>query len=88
MENRFHIERFESATIVLPVVNETTSLKQTVDIILRDVKREDIRELLVVTCKKTTGGSVHLHGKLTRRSFSRSSGGFLPPESHAPRINR
>jgi hypothetical protein len=54
MENPFHIERFESATIILPVVNETTSLKQTVDIILSGVKREDIKELLIVTCKKTT----------------------------------
>jgi hypothetical protein len=54
MENPFHIERFESASIILPVVNETTSLKQTVDIILGSVKREDIKELLIVTCKKTT----------------------------------
>jgi Glycosyl transferase family 2 len=54
MNDLFPIERFESATIVLPVVNETTSLKQTVDIILRDVKQEDIKEFLVVTCKKTT----------------------------------
>jgi hypothetical protein len=57
MENGFHIKRFDSATIVLPVVNETTSLRQTVEIILRDVKREDIRELLIVTCQKTTGGA-------------------------------
>jgi Glycosyl transferase family 2 len=55
MKDFFHVDRFESATIVLPVVNETTSLKQTVDILLRDVKREDMKELLIVTCKKTTG---------------------------------
>lgn len=54
MKDPFGAERFESATIVLPVVNETTSLQQTVTVILRDVKREDIRELLVVTCGKTT----------------------------------
>jgi hypothetical protein len=54
MKDFFHVDRFESATIVLPVVNETTSLKQTVDIILRDVQRNDIAELLIVTCKKTT----------------------------------
>src|SRR5689334_11285058 len=48
------VERFESATIILPVINETTSLTQTVDIVLRDVKRTDIRELLVVVCQKTT----------------------------------
>lgn len=55
MKYSLHIERFESATIILPVVNETTSLKQTVDVILRDVKREEIKEFLIVTCKKTTG---------------------------------
>jgi hypothetical protein len=54
MENPFPIERFESASIILPVVNETTSLKQTVDTILGTVKREDIRELLIITCQKTT----------------------------------
>jgi hypothetical protein len=54
MKDFFYVDHFESATIVLPVVNETTSLKQTVDIILRDVQRTDIAELLIVTCKKTT----------------------------------
>jgi hypothetical protein len=46
-------ERFESVTILLPVMNETTSLAKTVEIILRDV-REHVRELLVVVCKRTT----------------------------------
>ena len=31
------VDRFESATIVLPVMNETASLEETVRIILRDV---------------------------------------------------
>jgi glycosyltransferase involved in cell wall biosynthesis len=48
------VERFESASIVLPVINETTSLRQTVEIILRDVKRELLRELIIVVCQKTT----------------------------------
>jgi hypothetical protein len=47
-------DHFESATIILPVVNETTSLAQTVDIILQEVKRPDIADLLIVTCQKTT----------------------------------
>jgi hypothetical protein len=47
-------ECFESTTVILPLMNETTSLQQTVDILLRDVKREDMKELLIVTCKKTT----------------------------------
>ncbi|MGA2035038.1 MAG: glycosyltransferase [Thermoguttaceae bacterium] len=48
-----HVERFESATVILPVMNETTSLKQTVDIVLRDA-RDRIRELLIVVCERTT----------------------------------
>jgi len=47
------VAQFEFVTIVLPVVSETISLKQTVDIILRDV-RADVRELLIVVCKRTT----------------------------------
>ncbi len=54
MEDYPHVQRFESVTIVLPVINETTSLRQTVDIILRDVKREHLKELLIVVCQKTT----------------------------------
>lgn len=52
------VERLESVTIILPVINETTCLKQTVDIILRDVKREDIKEFLIVSCQRTTPESV------------------------------
>jgi hypothetical protein len=54
MKDFLHVERFESATILLPLVDETISLKQTVDIVLRDVRREDIKELMILTCKKTT----------------------------------
>jgi glycosyltransferase involved in cell wall biosynthesis len=48
-----HVERFQSATVLLPVMNETTSLRQTVEIILRDAK-EHIRELLILVCQRTT----------------------------------
>jgi glycosyltransferase involved in cell wall biosynthesis len=46
-------DHFQSATIILPVVNETVSLRETVDIILRD-SRPDVRELLIVICGRTT----------------------------------
>ena len=35
---------FESVTVVLPVMNETTSLRETIRILLRDV-REDLKEI-------------------------------------------
>jgi glycosyltransferase involved in cell wall biosynthesis len=53
MTDYFHTDRFESASIILPVMNETTSLEETVQIILRDVQ-DCIREFLIVVCKRTT----------------------------------
>jgi len=53
MRNYPLVERFDSATVLLPLVNETTSLAKTVEVILRDT-RADIKELLVIVCKKTT----------------------------------
>jgi hypothetical protein len=46
-----HVERFESATVLLPVMNETTSLKQTVAIILRDA--EDPESILAYVPGRT-----------------------------------
>jgi len=45
--------RFESTTIILPVMNETTSLDETVKIILDEVQ-DKIREIIIVVCKRTT----------------------------------
>ena len=58
MQNYPVIEKLESVSIILPVINETTALRQSVEIVLRDVKRELIRELLIVVCKKTTAESL------------------------------
>lgn len=44
---------FQSATIILPVMNETVSLKTTVDVILRDAA-DYVKELLIVVCDRTT----------------------------------
>jgi glycosyltransferase involved in cell wall biosynthesis len=61
------VERFESATIVLPVINEVASLEKTVEIITRDVKREDLRELLIVVCERTTSKSSLTIQKIQKR---------------------
>jgi hypothetical protein len=47
------VAKMESATVILPVMNETISLRETVDIILRDA-RELVREFLIVVCDRTT----------------------------------
>lgn len=60
------VERLESVTIILPVINETTALRESVETILQDVKRELIRELLIVVCKKTTPESMATIGELQK----------------------
>jgi hypothetical protein len=47
------VDHFESATVILPVMNETDALEETVRIVLRDVK-EHVKEILIVVCKRTT----------------------------------
>jgi glycosyltransferase involved in cell wall biosynthesis len=47
------VDRFESATIVLPVMNETVSLEKTVEII-RQNAGDRVREFLIVVCERTT----------------------------------
>lgn len=46
------MQKFESASIILPVMNETYSLRQTVEIIERDCCR-DVKEYLIVVCERT-----------------------------------
>lgn len=53
MSDHLPVDRFEAATIILPVMNETASLEETVRIILRDVK-DRINEILIVVCERTT----------------------------------
>jgi hypothetical protein len=50
-------ESFESVTIVLPVINETHSLKKTVEILLAECAQE-ISQFVIVVCKKTTPESL------------------------------
>ena len=53
MADCLSLVRFESATIIIPVMNETTSMEETVRIILRDV-RDRVSEILIVVCERTT----------------------------------
>lgn len=54
---------FESATVILPVMNETGSLAKSVEMILQSSRR-DLREFLIVVCDKTTSDSMELVTKL------------------------
>jgi glycosyltransferase involved in cell wall biosynthesis len=46
-------DRFVAASILLPVMNETYSLEETVRIILRDAEAK-IEEILIVVCQRTS----------------------------------
>ena len=59
--------QFTSVTIILPVINETISLQQTMDIIRRDVPRESIREILIVVCQKTIAESMAVIAELQQQ---------------------
>jgi hypothetical protein len=58
-------ERLESVTVILPVMNETTSLAQTVETILCEA-REHVLELLVVVCERTTPEAMAVVARLQR----------------------
>lgn len=45
---------FQSATIILPAMNETFSFEQTVDVIVEECDRADICEFIAVVCDRTT----------------------------------
>lgn len=60
-------EQLTGVSVILPVMNETISLRKTVEIILQDA-RESLTEFLIVVCDRTTPealGTVHqLHEEL------------------------
>ncbi len=58
--------KLESVSIILPVINETTSLRKSVEIVLRDVKRELIREFIIVVCKRTTPEAMAVAAELQK----------------------
>ncbi len=53
MNDTLSASRFESATILITVMDETVSLEETVRIVMRDVK-DRVAEILIVVCKRTT----------------------------------
>ncbi|OGC24935.1 hypothetical protein A2291_02150 [candidate division WOR-1 bacterium RIFOXYB2_FULL_42_35] len=57
---------FKAVSIILPVVNETTSLEKTVDIIMSGCS-DDVLELLIVICKKTLPESLKVCEKVREK---------------------
>ena len=44
---------FKNVTILLPAMDETYSLEQTVDTIMNSCDTEDIAEMIMILCEKT-----------------------------------
>lgn len=51
---------FTSVSIILPAINETYSLKQTVDVILDTCNHKDLCEFFIVLCGKSTPECVQM----------------------------
>ena len=58
---------FESVTIILPIINETHSLEKTVDVIAATCDPHDIKEYLIVYCKRTTPESLAVARRIAGR---------------------
>ena len=61
------IKKLKNVSIILPAINETFSFEKTVEIILQECGRDDIKELIAVVCKKTTKESLASIYKMKRR---------------------
>jgi glycosyltransferase involved in cell wall biosynthesis len=57
---------FGSVSVILPVMTETTSLIQTVDVILRDC-RPNVHEFLIIVCDRTKPESLRVAHSLQER---------------------
>ena len=44
---------FQSLSVVLPTLGETTSLTHTIDVLVGDL-RDDLEQILIVVCDRTT----------------------------------
>jgi len=55
-----------NVSVILPVMDETASLRKTVEVLLAE-NRDDISEILIIVCKKTTGDSLDVCNELARQ---------------------
>jgi glycosyltransferase involved in cell wall biosynthesis len=54
-----------NVSVILPVIDETVSLRQTVEILLAE-NREHLGEILIIVCKKTNQAALDVCSELTR----------------------
>ena len=52
-------------SVIVPVIDETASLRKTIEIVLSQ-NREHVFEILIIACKKTTQAALDVSGELVR----------------------
>lgn len=72
MENKF-----TALSVILPAMDETYSLMQTVDTIMMTCRREDLSEIIIVVCDRSTPGCIQ-----TAEKIEKKYGGQIPVIIH------
>lgn len=70
-------EKFENLSIILPAMDETYSLMQTVDTIMETCHRKDLAEIIIVVCDRSTKQCVK-----TAEEIEKKYSGKLPVTVH------
>lgn len=63
------MKKFDSVSIITPALNETYLLRQTVEIILETCDNDDIEEIIIVLCDRTTPECVKT-AEMIKETFS------------------
>lgn len=70
-------ERFKDLSVILPAMDETYSLMQTVDTIMETCRREDLAEIIIVVCDRSTDDCIR-----TAEGIEQKYGGQIPVTVH------
>lgn len=64
------MKEYKNVTILLPVMDETYSLKETVDTIVNTCNIEDLAEFIILVCDRTSPDSLEVSNKLVEEYSS------------------
>ena len=70
-------KNFYNLSIILPAMDETYSLIQTADIIMETCKREDLAEIIIVVCDRSTKECID-----AARQIEEKYSGIIPVTIH------
>lgn len=68
-------DHFESVSVVIPVINEVRVLEEAVDLLFESAG-QDVHELIIIVCSKTTTASLETCERLSEKYHGRVG---LPP---------